>query len=429
MNNRRTPWSWVPSLYLAEGIPYAVVMTVSVIMYKRLGIANADIAFYTSWLYLPWVIKPLWSPVVDVLRTKRWWIVTMQLLIGAGLASIALTLPMSGFFKYSLAVFWLMAFSSATHDIAADGFYILGLSEQQQAFFVGIRSTFYRIAMISAQGLLVMLAGYFETNNVLNLTGNITAAWMVTFLILGGLFAVFFTYHNLVLPRPSSDIPTGESSNVFAGFSETFISFFKKDNIGSILAFLLVYRFAEAQLVKLASPFLLDERSAGGLGLSTTQVGFVYGTVGIGALTVGGLVGGFVAAKRGLKYWLWPMVLAINLPDAVYVYLSYFKPEDFLTINICVAVEQLGYGFGFTAYSLVMLYVSQGKHSTAHFALCTGFMALGMMIPGMFSGEIQRTLGYQGFFVWVMLATIPGFLVTKLIKVDAEFGKRKESAQ
>jgi len=423
----RNPWLWVPSLYLAEGIPYAVVMTVSVIMYKRLGIPNDELAFYTSWLYLPWVIKPLWSPVVDILRTKRLWIITTQLFIGAGLAGIALTLPLVGFFKWTLVIFWLMAFSSATHDIAADGFYMLGLNERQQAFFVGIRSTFYRIAMISAQGLLVILAGFFETRSMFGLGGSIPAAWSMTFFILAGLFVVFFAYHRFVLPYPGTDRPKvagGETKGFFREFRMTFVTFFKKDYIGITLAFLLLYRLGEAQLVKLASPFLLDSRAAGGLGLTTSDVGFVYGTVGIAALTLGGIIGGIAVARKGFRFWLWPMVLAINIPDLMYVYLAYVQPDNFFIVNACVAIEQLGYGFGFTAFSLYMLYVSQGEHSTAHYALCTGFMALGMMIPGMFSGGIQQWLGYQHFFIWVCLATIPGFIMASLAKVDPEFGKK-----
>ena len=421
---RRTPWAWIPSLYFAEGIPYVVVMTVSVIMYKRLGVSNAEIALYTSWLYLPWVIKPLWSPLVDVLRTKRWWIVAMQLLIGGGLAGVALTLPAENYLRYSLALLWLLAFSSATHDIAADGFYMLGLSEKQQAFFVGVRSTFYRLAMIAGQGLLVMVAGYLETS-----TGDVPLAWSITFFTLAGLFVLFFLYHGLVLPRPAADgSRTAENlQQVFAGFAEVFVSFFRKERIGVILAFLLLFRFAEAQLVKMASPFLLDSQAIGGLGLGTSQVGFVYGTVGVLMLTLGGLLGGFLASRNGLKFWLWWMVLAINVPNAVYIFLSFVQPEAFWLVNVAVGVEQFGYGFGFTAYMLYMLYVAQGEHETAHFALCTGFMALGMMIPGMFSGWLQELLGYQIFFVWVMLATVPSFIVAGLIPLRRDFGCRQES--
>jgi PAT family beta-lactamase induction signal transducer AmpG len=419
---KRNPWLWVPSLYYAEGLPYIVVMTVSVIMYKRLGISNTEIALYTSWLYLPWVIKPLWSPVVDLLRTKRFWITAMQLLIGAGLAGVALTLPADGYFRYTLAFLWLMAFSSATHDIAADGFYMLGLSQHDQAWFVGIRSTFYRAAMLTGQGLLVMLAGYLETST----GGQLQLAWSITFYVIAGLFLGLWAYHAFVLPRPAADAPptAAETENFWKGFIDTFVTFFKKKHIALILAFLLLYRFAEAQLVKMASPFLLDAPEVGGLALSTGEVGFVYGTVGLVALTVGGMLGGFLAARDGLKYWLWWMVAAINLPNAVYIFLAYALPDSFWVVNAAVAVEQFGYGFGFTAYMLYMIYVAEGEHKTAHFALCTGFMALGMMIPGMFSGWLQEMLGYQHFFVWVLLATVPGFVVAYLVPIDPEFGKK-----
>ena len=422
LTERRRAWRWIPSLYFAEGIPYVIVMTLSVIMYKRLGISNTDIALYTSWLYVPWVIKPLWSPFVDILKTKRFWIVTMQLVIGAAMASVALTLPGPDFFRWSLVFFWLIAFSSATHDIAADGFYMLAVDDSNQAWFVGIRSTFYRFAMIAGQGLLVMVAGQLETS-----TGDIPMAWAMTMGIAAALFLLFMVYHRFVLPRPTTDVPTAEASasNLFSEFLKTFSTFFQKKGVTTIILFILFYRFSEAQLVKMASPFLLDEAAVGGLGLSTTEVGFVYGTVGIISLTLGGLLGGFLAAKQGLKFWLWPMVAAINLPNVVYLLLSTFLPESSLIVNIAVAVEQFGYGFGFTAFMLFMIYAAEGPHKTAHFAICTGFMALGMMIPGMISGWLQEMLGYQNFFIWILLATIPGFLVASLVDIDPEFGKAK----
>jgi MFS transporter, PAT family, beta-lactamase induction signal transducer AmpG len=613
---KRSPWAWIPTLYYAQGIPYVVVMTVSVIMYKRLGISNTDIALYTSWLYLPWVIKPLWSPVVDLFKTKRWWIVIMQLLVGAGLAGVAFTIPLPGFFQFTLAFFWLLAFSSATHDIAADGFYMLGLKEHEQAYFVGIRSTFYRFAMITGQGLLIILAGFFEvftgqepvqftivaspaapletelaqppgeaqtgeltflvsaetltlsTQNItketadslriwvadqnlgsgfvlpettaepkqpsrfsrnvsdplanwlrarfrrdtgpdvnleamqgnigligINLSappeagkeivlnsrfrrgdasirmiqgdrlvfnednwnqtawiaiqvdrkldrpaeaffegrsGNIPLAWSITFFVLAGLFLLFFAYHRFILPRPATDkaLVQETGQNAFTEFFKTFGSFFRKDNIGAALAFFLLFRLGEAQLVKMASPFLLDAREIGGLGLTTGDVGLIYGTIGILALTVGGILGGLMASKKGLKFWILPMTLAINLPNLMYVYLSYATPTEFWLIAGSVAIEQFGYGFGFTAYMLFMIYFAEGKHKTAHFAICTGFMALGMMIPGMFSGWLQEIIGYQNFFIWVMICTIPGFLVLRFLKIDKGFGiKKKEEGQ
>ncbi len=424
MTSSSRPVRWVPSLYFAEGLPYVAAMIVSVIMYKRLGISNADIAFYTSWLYLPWVIKPVWSPVVDLLATRRLWIVATQLLIGAGFAAVALTLPGDAFFRYSLAAFWLLAFSSATHDIAADGFYILGLSDHDQAWWVGIRNTFYRVAMLTGQGLLVMLAGWLETS-----TGDNALAWGIVFYLLAGSFLVLAAWHGLVLPRPSADTRGAVQSlrDLAAGFLMTFVSFFRKPAIVVVIPFLLLYRFAEAQLVKIAAPFLLDDRAVGGLGLATEEVGFTYGTVGMLMLTAGGILGGFAAASAGLKRWLWWMVAAINLPNVVYLFLAWFQPESLLVVNIAVGIEQFGYGVGFTAYTLYMLYVARGEHSTAHFAICTGFMALGMMLPGMVSGTIQEWLGYQGFFVWILLATVPSFLVVALIPLDPAFGRKDGS--
>ena len=604
---KKSPWSWVPSLYYAQGIPYVVVMTVSVIMYKRMGVSNTDIALYTSWLYLPWVIKPLWSPLVDLFKTKRWWIVSMQLLVGAGLAGVAFTLPLPSFFQYSLAFLWLLAFSSATHDIAADGFYMLGLKEGQQSYFIGIRSTFYRFAMITGQGLLIILAGFFEvftgqepvrftvtadpqaqeirpsvdfdntgnfdeltfvltsedvvlstqqiskeeadslknfviTQNLANefsqeektvevsvswwartisqpfadwlrarigrdealdtsldeyqgnlalvgvmlegyleeereivlntafrrgdgsvrlvggdrlvftsgnqhetawlliqldpkldtratayfegRSGNIPLAWTLTFVILALLFLGFFIYHKIALPRPANDMATiqQDGKGVFYEFFQTFGSFFRKENIGPALAFLLLFRLGEAQIVKMASPFLLDPREIGGLGLTTGQVGIVYGTIGILALTLGGILGGLMASKKGLKFWIFPMAIAMNLPNLVFVYLSYSQPVSFWLISGSVALEQFGYGFGFTAYMLYMIYFSDGKHKTAHFAICTGLMALGMMIPGMISGWIQEIIGYQNFFIWVVLCTIPGFIIIRFLKIEKSFG-------
>ncbi|MEJ2193948.1 MAG: MFS transporter [Ignavibacteriaceae bacterium] len=418
----RNPWIWVPSLYLAEGLPYVIVMTVSVIMYKRLNISNTEIALYTSWLYLPWVIKPLWSPIVDILKTKRFWILLMQFCIGAGLAGVALTIKADDFFKYTLAFFWLIAFSSATHDIAADGFYMLALDDHQQSWFVGVRNTFYRIAFISGQGLFVIFAGQMEES-----TGDISFAWLITFLILAVLFIFFLIYHVFLLPRPSTDSKRTDVnlSSLLSDFLKTFSEFFRKKQIVLILTFILFYRFGEAQLVKLASPFLLDPIDAGGLALSTSQVGFVYGTVGVIALTLGGLLGGFAAAKHGLKYWLWWMVIAINLPDLVYIFLSITQTSNFLLINISVAIEQFGYGFGFTAFLLYLIYISEGNFKTSHYAIATGFMALGMMLPGMFSGWLQEFIGYKYFFIWVMISTIPAFIITKFIPLDAKFGIKK----
>jgi len=604
----RNPWSWIPTLYFAEGLPYVVVMTLAVVVYKGMGLSNTDIALYTSLFYLPWVIKPFWSPVVDIMGTRRKWVWLMQLILGAGLAGVALTVPLPDFFRWSLAFFWLLAFSSATHDIAADGYYLLATTEREQSFFVGIRSTFYRIAMISAQGLLVMLTSFIQSHTgmpkvelqvvvrpgaaivqtvgtnwfvppapaqsglfvvesskqieispeprdqdeagkliafakgrniergfyqqeqkrderktenwwsqnisqplkkflaehfaatktqaeavgnigviqlqlsqkptketVLTLglqsgdksisiaegsrlvfneqnwnqpaivvfqldpklreassavfeirSGNIAFSWSVTFLLLAAMFLFFAIYHKFVLPRPDGDQPgaAGSAGRFVAEFFFTFGSYFRKPKIILLLLFLLLYRLGEAQLMKMVVPFLLDGREVGGLGLTTGQVGFVYGTVGIIALTCGGLIGGIVASRRGLKAWLWPMIFIMHLPDLVFIYLANVQPDNLAVINLCVAVEQFGYGFGFTAYMLYMIYIARGEHPTAHYAICTGFMALGMMVPGMWSGWLQEIIGYRHFFVWVILATIPSFIVAAKIPLEPEFGKR-----
>ncbi len=687
---RRSPWAWVPSLYYAEGLPYVVVMILSVILYKRLGVSNTDLALYTSWLYLPWVIKPFWAPLVEVVRTKRLWIVAMQLLIGAGLAGVALTIPTEPFFQYTLAFLWLLAFSSATHDIAADGFYLLALDEGDQSFFVGIRSTFYRAAMVTGQGLLVILAGYLEVSSglppadvrvaavatapvpaapaaaapdvlatplpadtvrlaprlpapaaapivaeagplrivvssdslslplagltpaeadtiktqahaaniasghipppetpateadggpswwsrtistplgafltrtvgqqpteaasatrvgavgsvevrlsgpppdgqeqVVNLalgdgakevtiaegerltftdanwdqparvvfavdpklaapatatfratSGDLRFAWAMTFWVLAGLFVLFGLLHQAVLPRPVADAPReahGAGLVAYLGFlvvfvpllivlivpmllwgligplvgrreapwgrivaalpfarsefSDPIVTFFAKPGVSVAIAFILLYRFAEAQLGKMASPFLLDVREAGGLALTTGQVGFVYGTVGLLCLTLGGILGGVLTSRDGLRRWFWPMVLAINLPNAVYIYLSAVRPESLFAVNVAVAIEQFGYGFGFTAFLLVLIHFADGPYKTAHYAIATGFMALGMMIPGMFSGWLEEILGYERFFVWVVIATIPSFLVAALVTFPADFGKKTDAVE
>ncbi len=412
--SKSNPWTWIPTLYFAEGLPYVLVMTVSVIMYKNLGVSNSDIAFYTSWLYLPWVIKPLWSPFVDLLKTKRWWIYSMQMLIGIGLAGIAFFIPTSYFFQTTLAFFWLLAFSSATHDIAADGFYMLALKENEQSLFVGIRNTFYRIATVTGEGLLVMLAGYLSTK-----IGSMAYAWSLTFFVVAGLFLAIFAYHHFQLPKPQVDV-----KNSLQNFGELFISFFKKKNIVISFLFLLLYRFGEAQLAKLAAPFLLDSVEVGGLGVSTENVGFFKGTIGVIALLAGGILGGIVVAKDGLKRWLWPMALLMNLPNLIYVYFAYAQPQLLWIIASGVAFEQFGYGFGFTAFMLYLIFISQGEFKTAHYAIGTGIMALGMMLPGMFAGYIQEAVGYAPFFIWVCLCTFPGFILLRFLKIDGDFGKK-----
>lgn len=421
---QKSPWSWIPTLYLAEGLPNALVASVSVVLYKNLGLSNTDIAFYTGWLYLPWVIKPFWSPVVDLLKTRRGWIWTMQLLLGAGMAGVALTIPAPHFLQLTLAFFWLLAFSAATQDIAADGFYLLATTEHEQSFFSGIRTASYRVATILAQGQLVILAGKIHER-----TGDYVSAWSTVFAFVAVIFLGFGVYHAFILPRPAAD-HRGKaiSPKIFLRrFFQTFGSFFQKPQIGVMLAFVLLYRLGEAQLVKMAQPFLLDPRAQGGLGLTNNQLGLVYGTIGFVVFIFGALLGGFAIARHGLKFWLWPMLLAIHLPDAVFIWLAWAQPQSLFAIGAGVAVEQFGYGFGFAAFMMYLIRMARGEHQTAHYSICTGFMALGLMLPQLWSGKLQEWLGYRHFFVWVLLATIPSFFVAAKIPLEADFGKRNSA--
>ncbi len=417
------PWRWIPTLYFGQGIPYVVVMTLAVVMYKNLGVGNAEIAHWTSWLYLPWVIKPLWSPLVDLLGRKRAWIVVLQFAVGALLASVALALPAPHWFQLTLALFWLMAFASATHDIAADGFYLLALPERTQAAFVGVRSTFYRLAMIAGQGGLVVLAGWLHER-----AGGAATAWVDAWATVLGLlaagFGVLALWHAWALPRPAGDAEQRHDGTrpqgLWSGFGEVFAAFFRQPGIGRVLAFLLLYRFAEAQLLKLVAPFLLDPRAAGGLAQRTQDLGIAYGTVGVAALTAGGLLGGWWVSRVGLARALWPLVICMHAPNLLYVALAVGQPQGLGLVSAAIAVEQFGYGLGFTAYMVFMLQVASGPddanpHKTAHYAICTGFMALGMMLPGMAAGWLQQQLGYAAFFAWCCVATLPSIAATAWI--------------
>ena len=411
----------MPTLYFAEGLPYVLVVTVSAIMFKQLGISNADVALYTSWLYLPWVIKPFWSPFVDLVKTKRWWLLLTQIILGAGLAGVALTLNTTNFFRWSLAILWLLAFSSATHDISIDGFYMLGLDEGEQSLFVGIRNTAYRIAMIAGQGGLLILVGQFE-----KAFGSTARAWSIGFMVAGALMILLWLYHSYILPHPVADCTTGVSgSNILKEFGMTFVSYFRKPHILPALLFILLFRFPEAQLGKIAPLFLVDQTAAGGLALTTSQVGFAQGTLGVIGLLLGGILGGVTLSRFGLKKCIWYMVAAISVPDLVYVYLSWMPTQNMALVSACIFIEQLGYGFGFTAYTLFLMYFARGEHQTSHYAISTGIMALGMMLPGMISGMLQEHMGYRTFFIWVIACCAGTCAVSAIIKYEPDFGKKQ----
>ncbi len=462
------PWLWIPSLYFAEGIPYFIVNNISVTMFTRMGVPNGDMALFTSLLYLPWTFKPLWSPLVDILKTKRWWIIIMQLIMSAAFILLTVSLPHPdveglrqtgtpvSIFTITLILFIVTAFASATHDIAADGFYMLALDHQQQSFFVGIRSTFYRLSSIFGQGVLVFIAGLLEKN-----TNNIPLAWTVTLGITAALFTAISLYHTFFLPKPKQDHAIGQDAEaevkdaelpdkrapfasqkgtfsptkghllqpkvgIWEEFMRTFVTYFKKPGIGIAILFMLLYRLPEAFLLKMVNPFLLDSAEKGGLAMATEDVGIVYGTIGVLALTIGGIVGGITASHWGLKKSLWPMAAFMTLPCFTFVYLSMAMPHNIYIISICVAIEQFGYGFGFTAYMLYMIYFSEGEFKTAHYAICTAFMALSMMIPGMFAGYLQELLGYEHFFWLVIVCCIATVGATLMVKVDPMYGRKNQ---
>jgi PAT family beta-lactamase induction signal transducer AmpG len=405
----RNPWSFLPTLYFAEGLPYVLINTVSVILYKRMDIDNARIAFWTSWLYLPWVIKMFWGPVVDVYSTKRTWILGTQAMMSVCMFVIAFSLRTDSFFFLSLAAFCAAAFVSATYDIATDGFYMLALTEKEQALFVGLRSAFYRMAMIVGSGLLVYVAGMLETAS-----GNIAASWSWVMVLSAVIFAGAFVYHKCVLPFPPADGGASRGGSGDASFAEVIRSYFRQENTGIMLAFILFYRLGEAMLLKLVSPFLLDKTDVGGLGLTTKDVGLVYGTIGVLSLVLGGVLGGWLISRYGFKRCVWPMVLAMHLPDLFFVYMAYSQPSIGLVYPL-VALEQFGYGMGFTVFTVYLMYSAEGRFKTSHYAISTGIMALGMMLPGLLSGWIQQAVGYRMFFVIVCIMTIPGILTIPFI--------------
>ena len=438
-NAARNPWLWIPTLYFIEGIPYFLVNNISVLMFARMGVPNGQMSLFTSLLYLPWTLKFIWSPFVDIIRTKRWWIVTMQAVMSAAFIILSLTLPhpsagsisawttSMGLFSFTLLLFVFAAFASATHDIAADGFYMLAQSQSSQAAFVGVRSTFYRLANVFGNGVIVAVAGILETR-----TGNIPLSWQITVGSSGILLTALTLYHTWALPKPASDSPDSVRNSavkvrdIFKGFRDTVVTYFRKPGVWLAIVFMLCYRLPEAFLLKLCSPFLVASREAGGLGMQTAQVGIAYGTLGVVFLLLGGILGGLTASRRGLKKSIWIMAAFMTLPCLSFVYLAAVQPESFVTITACIAVEQFGYGFGFTAYMLYMMYFSEGEYKTSHYAFCTCFMALSMMIPGMVAGYLQQWLGYRGFFWAVMACCIATVAVTFLVdrKIDPEYGKK-----
>ncbi len=428
-----SPWLWVPTLYFTEGIPYFLVNSISVMLFAKMGVPNDQLSFFTTLLYFPWFLKGLWSPFVDILRTKRWWIVSMQALISALCILLTLTLPHPsaemiaakttsvGMFRFTLILFIIAAFASATHDIAADGFYMLAHDRKSQAAFVGIRSTFYRIAAVFSQGVIVYIAGYMEKQ-----TGDIPFSWQVTLGVTSVIMLCVTIYHSFFLPRPEEDKPrtTTDFRGAFSELGQSFASFFTKPGVGLAIGFMLLYRLSEGFLVKLSLPFLVDSTATtlrngqiigGGLGLDTDTVGVLYGTIGVICLLLGGILGGIYISRKGLKRSLWLMAAALTLPSFVYCYLSMAQPESLWLIGTAVSFEQFGYGFGFTAYMMYMMHFSEGAYKTSHYAICTAFMALSMMIPGFIAGSIELAVGYSAFFWIANSCSITTFIITYFV--------------
>ena len=422
MQKKSNAWLWIPTLYFASGLPYHAITSISDIMYKDMGISNSQIALYTSLLLIPWTIKPLWSPIVEMISTRRKWTLAAQLLLAICFAAIAIVIPSKHFLLLTLTAFFVGAFVSSTHDIALDGFYMLSLTQEKQSFFSGIRNTFYRIATVFSSGILVMLANKFG-----HAMGSDKLAWSATFAITGIIMLALWFYHTKAVPAPESDISRKTTSlrSAFDNYGDIIKSYFQKPGIWQAILFLLLFRFPEAQLGKIGKLFLMDNVADGGLALDKGEIGFVYGVLGVIGLIIGGIAGGVCISRKGLRYWHWPMVVAISLPDAVYIYMSSALPGNMTIISSCIFIEQLGYGFGFTAYTLYMIYFAQGKYPTAHFAISTAFMSLGMMLPGMFAGKLQEWMGYENFFVWVTACTLITFIVSAIIKIGPGFGKRQ----
>lgn len=429
-----SPWKYIPSLYFLEGLPYIIFNTVSVVLYANLGYTNDQIAFWTGWLYLPWILKMFWSPLVDGHSTKRRWLLGAQLVMtGVFLLIAALNawnsfyhsahIQNTTFFTLSLIVFFAGAFISATLDVATDGYYLLALDTPQQGYFVGIRTICFRLAMILGSGLLITATGA--------VAAYVPAYqnWTLMFIFLAVLFGVGVCWHHKILPIPQADGPAQAASQP-AIWKDAFKTYFTQKNIVYILLFILLYRFGEALLEKIVPLFLLKPAAEGALELTMEQYGYIKGTFGLGAIIAGNLVGGWLLGKFGFKKCIWPFALALVLPNFFYVYLAALKP-GLEMVAALITLENFGYGLAMMALTVFIMYVSQGKYKTSHYAISTGIMALGMMIPSMLSGKIQIQVGYEAFFWIAALISLITFAIIPLTshisaidEAEASFQKR-----
>ena len=434
------PWLWVPTLYFLQGIPYFLVNNISMVMFNQMGVPNGEMSFFTTLLYFPWALKFLWAPFVDLIRTKRWWFLTMQFLM-LGLAVLTIfsipqpdpaTIAAMGtevkLFMGVLIAFIVMAFASATHDIAADGFYMLALTSGVQAEMIGWRSVFYRLSNVFCNSALIAIPGIIYDWTIKQGEQNMPLAWKVTMVITAIIFALMAVWHMFFTPRPDADKPNAETSvkDIISGFGKAFATYFTKPGLWIAILFMLLYRLPEGFLMKMIYPFLLGARETGGLGLTMQELGVVYGAIGVIFLLLGGILGGFYISRVGLKKAFWWMALAMTLPCLSFVYLSTYSPENMVYISIALAIEQFGYGFGFTAYMMYMMFFSEGEFKTSHYAICTSFMALSMILPGLVAGYIQEAIGYENFFWMVICCSVATFIVTFLArrKVNPNYGKK-----
>jgi PAT family beta-lactamase induction signal transducer AmpG len=404
------PVLWVPTLYFAEGLPFVVIATVSVLMYKSMGISDAQIAFFTTLVTWPWTLKPLWGPLLEMFKTKKYFVVATQLIGGIAFGLVALTLPLAGFFQYSLALLMILAFNSATHDIAGDGVYINSLSEKEQSQYVGWQGACYNIGKIMAQGALVYVAGQLE------IRVGVLHAWMIVMGLFGAIMILLSIWHARFLPIGGTSAHVTSLSETMRIFWDVVKTFFQKKNIWWGITFIILYRFAEGQAIKIVPLFFRATRQAGGLGLTTSEIGVVYGTFGAAAFILGSILAGYFIAKRGLKKSIFVLCCFFNLPFAAYTFLAITQPTDLIIVGAAVVLEYFGYGFGFVGLILFMMQqIAPGKYKMAHYAFATAIMYLGFMLPSMVSGYISDFLGYKNFFIWVLFATIPSFLVTWLV--------------
>ena len=415
---KKAAWAWVPSLSFADGLPLVILMAVSLIFYKQMGLSNTAVTFYTSWMYLPWILKPVWSPFIDLVKTKRWWVLLTEILLGAAFGGVAFTIPTSFWLQGTLFFFWVAAFTGASHCVAADGFYLLALNEQQQAWFMGIRQMADRLATIFGQGVLVMVAGNLQVI----FRGSIRYSWSLTFYGLAGVFLALWLWHSQMLPHARDDRqrPIVRARAILSGFVLTFRTFLRKEGIIRALCFIMLFRLSEALLSKISPLFLIDASHNGGLGLAPQEYGLVQGTVGMIGVIIGSIIGGIAVSRGGLHKWLYPMVLAYSLPSAIYLGLAYWLPDSLTVVSVAVFIEQASTGFGLTAYMMFLIYYNRGEFRTSHYAISSALMTLSLMLPGLMAGGLEESLGYRHFFLLTLVLIAVTWGVAAIVRIKEQ---------